>query len=61
LFFDLKNDPGELNNLADDPTYTDLVLKYAQRMLSWRMNNDERTLTDMVVGPNGITKQSRSR
>jgi len=61
LFFDLNNDPGELNNLADDPTYTDLVLKYAQRMLSWRMSNDERTLTGMVAGKNGITKRSRSR
>ena len=61
LFFDLKNDPGELNNLADDSTYTNLVLKSAQRMLSWRMSNDERTLTGMVAGPNGITKRSRSR
>ena len=61
LFFDLKNDPGELNSLVDDPAYTDLVLKYAQRMLSWRMSNDERTLTGMMVGKNGITKQSGSR
>lgn len=45
LFFDLAEDPDEFHNLADDPTYTARVLDYAQRMLSWRMHNDERVLT----------------
>ena len=49
LFFDLKNDPDELHNLAGVPTYTEMVLKYAQKMLSWRMVNDERTLTHMLA------------
>jgi arylsulfatase A-like enzyme len=61
LFFDLKNDPDELYNLARDPAYTELILEYAQKMLSWRMVNDERTLTHMTVGPEGITKRPRSR
>lgn len=57
LFFDLKNDPDELNNLAEDPTYKTLILKYAQKMLSWRMTNDERTLTHLMVGPTGLTQR----
>jgi arylsulfatase A-like enzyme len=61
LFFDLSNDPDELHNLAGNPAYTKLVLKYAQKMLSWRMVNDERTLTHMLAGPNGMTERPRSR
>jgi arylsulfatase A-like enzyme len=61
LFFDLKNDPDELHNLAGDPAYTDLMLKYAQKMLSWRMVNDERTLTHLMVGPNGVAEKHRKR
>jgi hypothetical protein len=61
LFFDLKNDPNELYNLAGDPAYTDLMLKYAQKVLSWRMVNDERTLTHLMVGPNGVAEKHRKR
>ncbi len=61
LFFDLKNDPDELHNLAKDPAHTELILKYVQKMLSWRMVNDERTLTYMMVGLQGVTERSRSR
>ena len=60
LLFDLKKDPEELHNLAEDPAYTAIVLKYAQKMLSWRMANDERTLTYMLVGPKGVVKRPRS-
>jgi hypothetical protein len=60
LLFDLKKDPEELHNLAEDPAYTNIVLKYAQKMLSWRMANDERTLTYMLVGPKGVVKRPRS-
>ena len=42
LFFDLEKDPHEFQNLADQPGYRELVLEYAQKMLSWRMNHDER-------------------
>jgi len=60
LLFDLKKDPEELRNLAEDPAYINIVLKYAQKMLSWRMANDERTLTHMLVGPKGVVKRPRS-
>jgi arylsulfatase A-like enzyme len=60
ILFDLKKDPEELHDLAKDPTYTATVLKYAQKMLSWRMANDERTLTYMLVEPKGVVKRPRS-
>ncbi len=59
LFFDIKNDPAELHNLADDSTGTALMLEYARKMLSWRMVSDERALTGMRVGPNGLVERKR--
>jgi arylsulfatase A-like enzyme len=59
LFFDIKNDPEELYNLADDATFSGLMLAYARKMLSWRMANDERTLTGMRVGPKGLIEINR--
>jgi len=56
LFFDLKNDPHEFHNLADDPDHRDLVLKYVQKMLSWRMNNDERTLANQRIRQDGVVE-----
>jgi len=61
LFFDLRNDPDELHNLAANPAFTELILKYAQKMLSWRMVNDERTLTHMLAEPEGMVERPRSR
>jgi len=58
LFFDLENDPAELHNLAGDSSYAHLILEYAQKMISWRMINDERTLTHMMVGPSGVIERS---
>ena len=49
LFFDHDSDPHEFTNRADDPAYASRVLDYAQKMLSWRMVNDDRTLTGIKV------------
>ena len=59
LFFDIKNDPTERYNLADDTRFTGLMFEYASKMLSWRMKNDERILTDLRVGPKGVEKYTR--
>jgi arylsulfatase A-like enzyme len=53
LFYDLARDPDELQNRAGDPDYRDLVLAYAQKMLSWRMLSEERTLSHILLGPEG--------
>lgn len=54
LLFDLQEDPHEFRNLADNDAYASRVLEYAQKMLSWRMHHDERTLTGQKLGPQGV-------
>jgi arylsulfatase A-like enzyme len=53
LFFDLERDPGELENRVDDPDYAGLVREHAQRLLSWRLKTDDRTLTHVRLTPHG--------
>jgi arylsulfatase A-like enzyme len=59
LFFDLEADPHEFHNLADDPSHHGLVLDYAQKMLSWRLNHDDRTLANTRLGPDGMVDLRR--
>ena len=61
LLFDLENDPHELHDLARDPAYATTVLEYAQKMLSWRMAYNERTLTDIKLTRKGLVELSRPR
>jgi arylsulfatase A-like enzyme len=59
LFFDLQKDPGEFINQVDNPEYQSLVLEYAQKMLSWRMNHLDRGLTETFLSENGpVTRRS---
>ncbi len=57
LLFDLEKDPHELNNCADDPDKASIVTKYSQALLSWRMQNDERILSNTTVSPDGILER----
>ena len=57
LFFDLDSDPDELVNRANDSAYAARVLEYAQRMLSWRLESAERTLTGMQLTPAGLVER----
>jgi len=61
LFFDLTEDPEELNNLAQHPDYLPKVLEYAQKMLSWRMNHDEQTLTHLALTEDGVIARATQR
>ena len=54
LLFDAVNDPHEFNNLAGQPAHLATELAYAQRLLSWRLVNQERVLTNMHVGQGGL-------
>jgi arylsulfatase A-like enzyme len=60
LFLDLERDPGEFDNRAEDPDYRDLVLEYAQKMLSWRMTHADRTLSGMSVGATGLVTRTHA-
>ena len=61
LFFDLQTDPGEFVNLANVAEYAPLVLEYAQKLLSWRMNHDEQTLTHIVLKEDGPISRRAAR
>lgn len=53
LLFDLKNDPNEFTNLADNSAYQEIKYEYAGKLLSWRMVHDEPGLTDLHLTPEG--------
>jgi arylsulfatase A-like enzyme len=53
LFFDLQKDPGQFRNVANDPAYAGHMLEYAQKMLSWRMEQADRTLARTFLTENG--------
>ncbi len=61
VFFDLDNDPDELNNVAQDPDYSARVLEYAQRMLAWRMRHAERTLSGTKLTGIGVISHRAER
>ena len=61
LLFDLVEDPGEFRNLAEDPAYQPILLEYAQKMLSWRMNHDERVLANTRLTPEGVVERKMPR
>ena len=61
LFFDLKRDPGEFVDRARDPAYRPLVLEHAQKLLSWRMNHDEQTLTHIALTGDGPVERCARR
>lgn len=54
LFFDLERDPDELHDRAGDAAYLPLVLAYAQKLLSWRMEHEDRALSHLLLGPGGL-------
>ena len=54
LLFDLRADPHQLHDLAQDPAHAATVRDYAQRMLSWRMRHADRTLTHYRSTPQGL-------
>lgn len=58
LLFDLLADPAQLTNRADDPAYADIVRRYAQKALSWRMRHTDRGLTRYRATPRGLEHRS---
>lgn len=51
---DLTEDPGELRDVQAEPRYRDDLLAMKDRMLNWRIQHTERSLTGMVLTPEGV-------
>ena len=58
LLFDIAGDPDEFVNLAGRPEHRETELHYARRLLSWRLLNQDRTLTNMHVGDGGVFERT---
>ena len=41
ILFDLETDPDELHDVADQPRYQAALLEMSQRLLRWRMRNED--------------------
>lgn len=54
LFFDLRRDPAQLVNQANNAEYAPRMLAYAQKMLDWRLRHADRTLTGYAASPDGL-------
>lgn len=54
LLYDLRTDPGCLDNKADDPAFARPLLDCAQRLLTWQLESGPRELTGMCASPNGL-------
>ncbi|HEY0105959.1 MAG TPA: alkaline phosphatase family protein [Rhizomicrobium sp.] len=61
LLFDLAKDPGEFKNCAADPAYLPVVARYAQKLLSWRMNHDEHALGHIALRAGGPVARAAPR
>lgn len=54
LLFDMKNDPDETRNLAEDPDYQGIVLNCVQELLSWRMRYEYGELVNLSASDDGL-------
>ncbi|MEQ1943406.1 alkaline phosphatase family protein [Mesorhizobium sp. VNQ89] len=54
LLYDLENDPGELENLADDRAYAPIRLEMAERLLSWRAEHLDQSLALSALTEGGV-------
>ena len=54
LLFDLKKDPGELNNVANDPAYLPTRLEFAERLLAWRACHLDQSLALAELTEDGV-------
>lgn len=49
LLYDLEADPNQFRNLADDPAYRDRLAEMRGRLLTWRMETEERSLSRLHI------------
>ena len=54
LLYDLDADPGELDNLADDPAFLPVRLELAERLLAWRAEHLDQSLALSALTESGV-------
>ncbi len=54
LLFDLRDDPDELHNLAEDSAHAPVLLRMTQALLGHRIKHMDKTLTGMRATPDGM-------
>ena len=54
LLFDLMKDPGELDNVADDPAYLRVRLEFAEKLLAWRAEHLDQSLALAELTEDGV-------
>ncbi|MGG7519156.1 alkaline phosphatase family protein [Allorhizobium undicola] len=59
LLFDLAADPGELTNVAEDPAYLAIRLRYAEKLLALRAEHLDQTLAFSELTPEGPVSRPR--
>ena len=57
VFFDLESDPNEMHDRVADPAYGPRLLASAQKLLSWRLQHADRTLTGFRATPQGLEER----
>lgn len=53
LLFDLQRDPGEMEDVSNEPEYLGTRLEYAERLLDLRMRFTSRGLSETMLTPSG--------
>jgi arylsulfatase A-like enzyme len=61
LYYDLADDPHELDNRATDPDAAPQMLALTQRMLDWRLSFNRRDLTGIALTGDGPFSAARQR
>jgi arylsulfatase A-like enzyme len=59
LLFDLVSDPSELNNLAQDPAYRDVLLESVQQLITHRIRHSDQRRSNAVINDEGLRVRSR--
>ena len=57
LLFDMRSDPGQMRNLANDLSVRGTVFDLQQRMLNWRLVEQNRTLTGVGCWRDGYIER----
>jgi arylsulfatase A-like enzyme len=61
LLFDLARDPGEFTDVSGDPAYAGDLIAMMRRLLDWRMEHDDQTLTHIMLTEEGPIERRAAR